>query len=83
MSDADALAAQLWRTCQADGQAVRRVDPADQEAVRAAIRVTAREHDVHVRTAVLDDDVVVVARTDAAIWDDDTATMRRKLTPPA
>lgn len=28
------------------------------------------------------DDLVVVARLDAAIWTDDTATMRAKLTPP-
>ncbi|WP_375424460.1 hypothetical protein [uncultured Friedmanniella sp.] len=79
--DASELAAELLAGCVADGQAVRRV-PVDAEAdlVRAELRRLARRGDVRVRTARLDD-TVVVARTDAALWTDDTVTMRRKLTP--
>ena len=69
--------------CVAAGQSARRVaDDADAAAVRAALRARARASGTRIRTARLDD-TVVVARTDAALWTDDTATMRRKLTPPA
>jgi hypothetical protein len=37
---------------------------------------------VRIRTARMDS-TVVIARLDAAIWQDGAATMRRKLTPPA
>lgn len=80
--DTAALAAQLLADCVADEQAVRRV-PSDPEAaaVRREVRRLARSGDVRIRTARVGDTVAVV-RTDARIWQDDTATMRRKLTPP-
>lgn len=65
-----------------DGQSSRRVaDDVRAAAVRAALRQLGRSAGVRLRTARLDD-LVVVARLDAAIWDDDAATMRSKLTPP-
>ena len=66
-----------------DGQSARRVpDEREADAVRDELRRIGREVDVRLRTARMDD-LVVVARLDAAVWDDDTATMRAKLTPPA
>ncbi|WP_375431252.1 hypothetical protein [uncultured Friedmanniella sp.] len=80
--DPVSLAAELLAACVADGQAARRVADDDQaEAVRAELRRRARRDEVRVRTARLGD-TVVVARTDAAVWTDDAATMRRKLSPP-
>lgn len=78
----DDVAVTMWLECLTIGQAARRVDPAASPALRDALRRAAREAGLRVRTAVLDDDVVVVARTDATPWDDDTVTMRRELTPP-
>lgn len=79
--DAPGLAAELLAACIEDGQAARRV-PIDAEAeqVRAELRRLARQDGLRVRTARMGD-TVVVARTDAALWDDDAATMRRKLSP--
>ena len=54
----------------------------DAEVVRATLRRLARERSVRIRTARMADTVVVVL-ADAAIWTDDTATMRAKLTPEA
>lgn len=65
-----------------EGQSARRVpDGAQADAVREELRRLGRDAGVRLRTARLDD-LVVVARLDAAIWTDDTATMRSKLTPP-
>jgi hypothetical protein len=50
--------------------------------VRADLRSLARDAGVRIRTARMES-TVVIARLDAAIWQDDAATMRRKLTPPA
>ncbi|WP_375399377.1 hypothetical protein [uncultured Amnibacterium sp.] len=62
-------------------QSVRRVrSDEDASVVRKTARQLAREQGVRIRTARLVDTVVVV-RADAAIWTDDTATMRMKLTP--
>ncbi len=73
----------MLRDCVEVGQAARRIaGDADAAAVREALRAAARSSGVRIRTARLDD-TVVVARTDATLWTDDTATMRRKLTPPA
>lgn len=66
----------------ADGQSARTVaDEAVAAEVREALRTRGREARVRLRTARIDD-LVVAARLDAAIWSDDTATMRAKLTPP-
>lgn len=67
--------------CVTSEQSVRRVTATDEaSAVRAELRALARADGVRIRTARLDDTVVVV-RVDARIWHDDAATMRRKLTP--
>lgn len=79
--DAGSHARQLFDMCVTEGQAARRIESdADAEAVRAELRRLARAAGVSIRTARLAD-TVVVARTDARLWRDDTATMRRKLTP--
>lgn len=79
--DPEALAAAMLDAVVADGQHATRVpDDADAEAVRAALRALARRREVRIRTARLDD-AVVAARLDAALWEDDAATMRRKLAP--
>lgn len=66
-----------------DGQSARRVpDDADAERLRALVRDFGTEQAVRLRTARLDDSVLV-ARLDAQVWRDDRATMRAKLTPPA
>jgi hypothetical protein len=65
----------------AEGQAARRV-PSDDDAatVRADLRSLAKDAGVRIRTARMES-TVVIARLDAAIWQDDAATMRRKLPP--
>ena len=67
--------------CATREQCARRV-PDDLEAsdLRAALRRHARDRGVRIRTARISDTVVAV-RLDAAIWHDDTATMRAKLAP--
>jgi hypothetical protein len=79
-TDTTDTAPAMLERCRRDGHAVRRV-PDDEEAgaLRAAIRATARAVGLRIRTARIDDTVVVV-RTDADIWTDDRATMRAKLT---
>ena len=77
------LAAQMLMQCITDGQSARRVSTdADAETLRRALRQAARAQHVRIRTARIDEAVVVV-RTDAALWNDNTATMRAKLTLPA
>ena len=79
--DVEGLAEALLAAAIAEEQGVRRVaDDADAAAVRARVRVLARERGARIRTARLEGTVVVV-RTDAAVWHEDAATMRRKLTP--
>ena len=76
------LADAMFAEVMADGQSARRlVDAGVASAVREALRTRSRAVGVRLRTARMDD-VVVAARLDAAIWTDDTATMRAKLTPP-
>jgi hypothetical protein len=77
------FAAQMLEQCIADGQSARRVSTSgDADVLRHALRQAARDQHVRIRTAYIDDAVVVV-RTDADLWNDDAATMRAKLTPPA
>jgi hypothetical protein len=80
MTAPDPLAAQMLAECAREGQSAR-VVPRDADAaeLRAEIRRRARADGVRIRTARMDDTVVAV-RMDAAIWRDDAATMRRKLT---
>jgi hypothetical protein len=80
---AQRLAGAMFDEAVAVGQSARTVpDDAEADAVRRALRELGAAEGVRLRTARLDD-TVVVARLDAAIWTDDTATMRAKLTPPA
>lgn len=79
--DVSAVARLLLDEAVADEQVVRRIpDDRDADAVRAAVRTLARERGVRIRSARLGDAVAVV-RLDAAVWHEDQATMRRKLTP--
>jgi hypothetical protein len=81
--DAERLAEELWAVARAEEQVVRVVaDDALADAVRALVRRRAAAEGVRVRTARMDDTVVVVRR-DARIWDQDAATMREKLARPA
>lgn len=82
MASADDLALALFERAHAHGQAVVRCDasvPVDR--VRVRIRALARDAAVPIRTGMIDD-VLAVARADASLWSDDTATMRTKLAAP-
>jgi hypothetical protein len=74
--DAEHVAREMLSECVRDGQAVREVRS---DGLVRQIR-QARDVDLRIRTARIDDTVAVV-RTDALIWHDDRATMRAKLTP--
>ena len=81
MSSVD-LAAEMLEQCISTGQSARRVaDDIEAQALRMALRHAARLQQLRIRTARIDDTVVVV-RVDADLWSDDTTTMRVKLTPP-
>lgn len=82
MASADDLAHALFARAQAHGQAVVRCDASvSVDRVRARVRALARDAAVPVRTGMIGD-VLAVARADAALWSDDTATMRTKLAAP-
>ena len=71
----------MLQTAVRDEQCVRRIESEDDATrVRLELRKLARRDGVHMRTARIGDTVVVV-RLDAAVWNEDTATMRRKLSP--
>ena len=75
------LAEDMYGECVAQGQSARRVPTeAARQQLRADLRRLARSAGVRIRTADRDG-VVLIARLDAAIWQDDPATMRAKLTP--
>jgi hypothetical protein len=79
--DARAEAEAMLAVAARDEQCVRRIESEDDATrVRLELRRLARRDGVHMRTARIRDTVVVV-RLDAAVWHEDTATMRRKLTP--
>jgi len=75
------LAREMFDEC-LRGELSARVASDDEQtaAVRAQLRRLGREQQVRIRTARMVDTVVLV-RLDAQIWNDDAATMRRKLTP--
>ena len=77
----DTVAEAMLAECTSAGQSARRVPAAAVDDLRARLRAEARQHRLRIRTAQMDD-VVVVARLDASLWRDDAATMRAKLTPP-
>jgi hypothetical protein len=80
--EVEALAHGLWTTARSEEQSARRIpDDHVADAVRIRIRQLARADGVRIRTARMDDAVVVV-RLDAKVWTEDAATMRRKLAPP-
>lgn len=76
------VAALMLAECAARGQSARRVADPEADGLRAELRVLARAQRMRIRTARIDD-VVVVARLDAQLWSDDAATMRTKLRPPS
>lgn len=79
--DLPTLAETMLAECERDGQSARSVDDdGDAQALRALLRLDTRDGPMRIRTARMDD-IVVVVRTDADLWNEDTATMRRKLRP--
>ncbi len=72
------IASELLSSCMDAGQASRYVPPNDVDHVRDEIRRLARGRDVHIRTAVLEGSLVVIARLDSDVWSNDTAVMREK-----
>jgi hypothetical protein len=73
------LADEMMAECLASGQSSRRVATELIEPLRVDLRQAARDAGVKVRTATLDGSLVAIARVDAAIWNDDAATMKKKL----
>lgn len=78
--ESEQVALQMWSIARVHEQCARWV-PDDRVAreVRQQVRRLARDDGVRIRTARLGDRVVVV-RLDARVWQQDAATMRRKLT---
>lgn len=80
--EVEAFADELWARARDAEQSVGRVaSDEDAERVRARVRRLAAAAGIAVRTARHDDTVVVV-RLDAAVWQESSASMRAKLTPP-
>jgi hypothetical protein len=76
------MAAEMFAECLAEGQAARRVPSEDDAAtVRAHLRGLDRDAEVPIQTARMDFGRRH-RRLDAAIWQEDAATMRRKPTHP-
>ena len=73
------LADEMMAECLASGQSTRRVATEQIEQLRASLRRAGRDAGLKVRTATIDGSLVAVARLDAALWNDDTATMKKKL----
>lgn len=81
-SAAYTTAMEMWDECQIEGQSARTVhSDATAFDIRKILRTLAHGGHMRVRTARIDD-TVVIAAVDAPIWDDDAETMQRKLTPP-
>ena len=81
VSDVD-LTREMLEQCIRVGQSARRVtDDTEAKTLRATLRHAARLRQLRIRTARINDTVVLV-RVDSELWTDDTATMRAKLTPP-
>lgn len=75
------LATEMWSTARSEQQCARVVpDDGVAREVRERVRRLALADGIKVRTARLGDTVVIV-RLDAEVWNEDAATMRRKLTP--
>jgi hypothetical protein len=65
------------------GQVAMRTDSSTPvRELRGAVRRLARETGIGVRTGMLED-VLVIARTDAALWNEPARVMRNKLIAPA
>lgn len=76
------VAADLLAEAMAHEQVVRRLDAGyDLELVRMLVRRKARERNVKIRTALLDEHVLVVVLVDAAVWNESAEVMRAKLAP--
>lgn len=79
--EAERLATQIWLTAREHEQCAQQLpDDILAREVRQRVRRLAREDGIKIRTARMGDSVVVV-RLDAQVWNQDVATMRRKLTP--
>lgn len=75
------VAEQMFAECVDEEQSTRVVrSDAEAKHLRDALRRLARAARVKVRTAHLDDAVIVV-RLDAAVWNESTEVMRQKLMP--
>lgn len=81
MDDVSAVADGMWAVAREHEQCARRV-PSDEAAarIRARLRQLAARDRIRIRTARVDDTVVVV-RLDAKVWHESAASMRSKLTP--
>lgn len=80
--EVETFADELWARARDAEQSVGRVaSDEDAERVRTRVRRLAAAAGIAVRTARIDDTVVIV-RVDAAVWQESAASMRAKLTPP-
>ena len=80
--DTAELASQLYRSAVDDEQSAYRIHAGDDvDELRRLVRQLARTDRIRVRTAVMDD-VLVIVRTDATVWKENARAMRDKLTPP-
>ena len=79
--DAERLASRLLEAARVHEQASHRIAPTDDIAsVRAAIRRSARQAGIRIRTGIVDGALVVV-RADAALWREPVPVMKAKLRP--
>ncbi len=77
----DDVATALFEECAREGQAALTVPgEADADRIRERLRALATEHGIRIRTSWTDGAVLVI-RLDAALWQQDAATRRAKLTP--
>jgi hypothetical protein len=78
----DEVAAAVMARVIERGQVAMRTDSTTPvQELRDAVRRIAREVGIGVRTGMLED-VLVIARVDAALWDDPARVMRDKLIAP-
>lgn len=64
--------------CLRAGQAARRVHAASMGGKREQARAIAKDVGVNIRSGVVDNDLLLVARLDAGVWDDTTEVLRQK-----
>lgn len=80
-SNAARLATEMWSIAKTEEQCAQVVpDDALADEVRALVRRLASNDGIRVRTARMNDALVIV-RYDAKVWTQGASTMRRKLAP--